>query len=314
MLFSPLRRFLAAAAVGAATVTPMIAATPANACACGCGVFDVGAESLFPEGAGDTVFVQASYMDQTQNWSGTSKAPAADNDDKRIRSDFLDVGWQHMFNRDWGVMVQVPVTDRLFNTDGGGAHVDTFRHTALGDIKVMGVYSGFSPDMSSGLIFGVKLPSGDWKYQGFDRDVEIGSGSTDLLLGGYHQDKFDKNGKFGWFAQVMWQKPLAWQGGYRPGAEADGAAGIYAEGWTFGNGLRLSPVAQVIGSTREHDSGPAADPLNSGYDRLMVSPGLEFNAKTWRLYGDVELPVWQRVNGNQLVAPALMKVTLSRSF
>ena len=74
----------------------------------------------------------------------------------------------------------------------------------------MGVYSGFSKDMSTGLIFGVKLPTGDWKYSGFDRDVEIGSGTTDLLLGGYHQDKLDKNGQFGWFAQVMWQKP--WPG------------------------------------------------------------------------------------------------------
>ena len=82
----------------------------------------------------------------------------------------------------------------------------------------------------------------------------------------------------------------------------------------MGNGLRLSPVAQVIGSTREHDTGPAADPLDSGYDRVMISPGLELNTKRWRLYGDVELPVYQRVNGNQLVAPALMKLTFSRSF
>jgi hypothetical protein len=253
-------------------------------------------------------------MDQSQNWSGDSKAPGQNNDDKRLRSDFLDLGWQHMVNRDWGVMVQLPVTDRLFRTDVGGGHVDTFQHTALGDVKLMGVYTGFSPDMSTGLIFGVKLPTGDRKYRGFDHDTEIGSGSTDLLLGGYHQDKFDKNGQYGWFAQVMWQKPLAWQGGYRPGAEADAAAGVYYEGWSFGNGLRLSPVAQVIASTRARDAGPAADPPDSGYDRVLLSPGLELNAKRWRLYGDVELPVYQRVNGNQLVAPALMKITFSRSF
>ena len=39
--------------------------------------------------------------------------------------------------------------------------------------------------MSTGLIFGVKLPTGDWKFAGFDRDTEIGSGSTDVLVGGY---------------------------------------------------------------------------------------------------------------------------------
>jgi hypothetical protein len=310
---SRLRHLLSAAAIAAVSLTPFLISTPANACGCGCGLVDVRTANLLPEGAGDTVFVQSSYMDQVQNWSGDSKAPGADNDDKRIRSDFAQVGWQHMFNRDWGVMIDVPVTDRLFETNTG-SKVQTFHHTALGDVKITGVYSGFSADMSTGLIFGVKLPTGDWKYSGFDRDVEIGSGSTDLIVGGYHQGKFGKTGQVGWYAQVAYQTPIAIQAGYRPGGEVDGAAGVYGEGWSFDNGLRLSPIAQVIASSRTHDSGPAADPANSGYQRVMISPGLELNAKTWRLYGDVELPVWQRVNGNQLVAPALMKLTFSRSF
>ncbi len=40
--------------------------------------------------------------------------------------------------------------------------------------------------MSSGLSLGVKLPTGDWTYPNFDRDTSIGTGTTDLLLGGYH--------------------------------------------------------------------------------------------------------------------------------
>ena len=307
------RRSLLAAALAAASLATMLSASPANACACGCGVFDVGTANLLPEGAGDTVYGQASYMDQVQNWSGDSKAPAADNDDKRIRSDFLQVGWQHMFNRDWGVMIDAPVTDRLFETNTGTS-VQTFRHTALGDVRITGVYSGFSQDMSTGLIFGVKLPTGDFRFAGFDRDVEIGSGSTDVIVGGYHQGKFGKTGQAGWYVQANWQTPIAIQGGYRPGAEVDAAAGVYWEGWSFDHGFRLSPIAQVIASSRNHDSGPAADPANSGYQRVMFSPGLELNAKTWRLYGDVEIPAWQRVNGNQLVAPVLMKLTFSRSF
>src|SRR5262249_38529548 len=159
----------------------------------------------------------------------------------------------HMVNRNWGVMVDAPIADRLFRTDTG-AGVQTFRHTALGDVKITGVYSGFSQDMSTGLIFGVKLPTGDWKYSGFDRDVAIGSGSTDVIVGGYHQDKFGKTGQVGWYAQVMMQAPVAIQRGYRPGVETDAAAGVYWEGWSFDNGLRLSPVAQVIASSRNHDS------------------------------------------------------------
>jgi hypothetical protein len=73
-------------------------------------------------------------------------------------------------------------------------------------------------------------------------------------------------------------------------------------------------VIQLIGSARAKDSGPEADPPNSGYERVLAAPGLEFHAKSFTLYGDVELPAFQRVNGNQLVAPALFKVTLSKSF
>ena len=67
----------------------------------------------------------------------------------------------------------------------------------------------------------------------------------------------------------------------------------------------------------EVDLGAAAveaDPDNSGYGRLLLSPGLQLNAGNWKIYGDVEFPVYQAVNGNQLVAPALMKLTVSRSF
>ncbi len=285
----------------------------ANACACGCGVFDVGTASLFPDGKGETFFAEDDYMNQTQNQSGTQKAPGSDNDDKRITSNFTNLGWQHMFSRDWGLMVEVPVTRRTVVTDTG-AGISAFHHTAMGDVKITGVYSGLSQDMSTGVIFGAKLPTGDWKYKGFDRDTSIGSGSTDILLGGYHLGHLGKDAKFGYFVQAMYQAPMATQGGYRPGRELNAAAGVYAQGWTFDNGMKLTPIAQVIGSTRSRDSGPEADPPNSGYDRVMVSPGLEFDAKTFKVYGDVELPVWQRVNGNQLVAPQYFKLTVSRSF
>ena len=41
------------------------------------------------------------------------------------------------------------------------------------------MYTGFSKDMSKGLIFGVKLPTGDYTAANFDRDTQIGTGSTD---------------------------------------------------------------------------------------------------------------------------------------
>jgi hypothetical protein len=37
-------------------------------------------------------------------------------------------------------------------------------------------------------------------------------------------------------------------------------------------------------------------------------------AKAWKVYGDVEFPVYQRVNGNELIAPVQFKLIVSRSF
>ena len=293
----------------------LILPAQALACACGCDVFDVGTSALFPSGHGQgSMFVEDDYMDQNRNWSGDKSAPAANNDDKEIRSDFLVLGGQYMFHCGFGVMLEAPVTNRLFRTDDG-AGVGSFNHTALGDIRLMGVYSGFSKSMTSGIIFGVKLPTGDFRYSGFDRDTEIGSGSTDLLLGGYHFGQLDKLGDWTYYGQVLLQAPMAYQGGYRPGTDVNGAFGAYYRGLTFGgNRFKLSPIAQFIVSTRTRDAGPAADPQGSGYQRLLIAPGLQLDTPQFRLYGDVEFAAWQHVNGNQLVAPALFKLIASKSF
>lgn len=285
----------------------------AQACACGCGVFGVGTASLFPNGSGDTVFAEDDFMDQNTNFSGTSKAPVFDNGDRRIVTNFTNFGWQHMLNRSWGVLAELPYDERAYTPEQPGARSPTFHHAAFGDLKLMGMYTGFSPDMSTGVVFGLKLPTGDWRYSHFDRDTELGTGSTDLLIGGYQLGSFGKV-PFGWFVQATWDKPVAEQGGYTPGSEVDAAAGAYYQGWTLARDVTLTPIVELIGSSRIRDRGPEADPDNSGYDRVLAAPALELAVKNWRLYGDVELPVYQRVNGNQLVAPSLFKLVLSRNF
>ena len=51
----------------------------------------------------------------------------------------------------------------------------------------MAMYTGFFKDMSTGLMFGLKLPTGTSTLRGIDRDTQVGTGSTDLMLGGYHR-------------------------------------------------------------------------------------------------------------------------------
>jgi hypothetical protein len=300
------------------TLTGLSALIPglAMACACGCGVFDVGSGSLFQTNPGGVTYVEYNYMNQNQNWSGDGKAPAADNSDKQIESSFITLGGQYMFDRSWGVMAEIPFVSRFFRTENdAGTGVQSFNHNAFGDLRVMGVYSGFSSDMSTGLIFGAKLPTGDWKYPGFDRDTETGSGSTDVLVGGYHFGAITRDEQWTYFTRVMADLPVATQGGYVPGDEVDAAVGAAYNGLSLANGkIKIAPSLQLIGSLRGRDSGPEASPEGSGYSRLLVSPGVEIDAGHWKLYGDVELPVAQHINDNQLVAPALFKVIVSRSF
>ena len=115
---------------------------------------------------------------------------------------------------------------------------------------ITGVYSGFSQDMSTGLIFGVNLPTGDFRFAGFDRDVEIGSGSTDVIVGGYHQGKFGKTGQAGWYCSgKTGKRRLRFRGGlstWRRGRAP--RRGVYWEGWSFDNGFAFRLIAQVIAS------------------------------------------------------------------
>ena len=88
------------------------------ACACGCGVFEVGTPSLIPNGAGGTVWFEYDFMNQYINWRNSEPASAGANADKEIRTNFLTAGAQYMFNRSWGVMVTVPYWIRSFRTEG----------------------------------------------------------------------------------------------------------------------------------------------------------------------------------------------------
>lgn len=298
----------------AAFITLILAPSLALACACGCSVFGVGAGSILPTDTGGTAWVEYDFMNQNHNWSGTKSAPAADNSDKQIRTDFYTVGGQYMFKCGWGVMVEVPVWNRRFRTDDGSG-VQSFHTQSLGDVRLMGVYSGFSKDMSTGLILGLKLATGDFKADGFDRDTQVGTGSTDAIIGGYKVGSLAKDDSWTYFAKALWEVPFATQGGYKPGQTFDAAAGVSHHTMSLDDRRpRFTSSLQLILSERANDTGPASNPGDSGYNRLMISPGLEMDTAHWRLYGDVEVPIYQDVKGNQLVAPVLVKLVAGRSF
>ena len=285
------------------------------ACACGCGIFDVGTASMFPTQEGGMVWAEYDFTDQNRNWSGTSSAPAGDNSDKRIRTSFINVGAEYQFNRSWGVIVEVPYWERLFKTlDDDGVTVDSFTHGALGDIRLKGVYNGFSADLSTGITFGVKLPTGDSNYANFDPDTEISTGSTDSLIGAYHLGNITADNQWRYFTQVQWDQPLSHKSDYRPGNEIIATAGAYYEGWNVSSTVKIAPVLQVSASYRGHDGGSLGHPDQSGYTRVIVNPGVEASIGHVSVFFDVGLPVYVNVTGDQLVASQLYRLNVAYHF
>jgi len=271
---------------------------------------------MFPSGAGGMACIQYAYQDQNRNWSGTSQAPAANNDDKEIRTDFVTFGLQYMFNRQWGVQAELPYDFRYFKTLDDAGDVVSRRWNQLGDIRLEGIYTGFFEDLSAGVTLGAKLPTGSHTFDAdvVDRDTQIGTGSTDVLLGGFYRGRLTRDNQWDWFAQLQLDVPALIQDAYRPGLELDTAAGIDYQGFSLGR-VRIAPVAQVIFSERTSDSGAnAASPVASGYQRIMLSPGVEFHVHPVKIYADAEFPVYQNFTGSQLAAPVLFKVSLGFMF
>jgi len=316
--------------------------TQAQACACGCSVFDVGGGLLPEEGDhGGRLFTEWWHLNQDQNWIGSSRAPASANTDKRLTTDWLTVGLQYMFNRDWGFVVRAPYALRTFVTqDSASTAISRFYDSSVGEVEIMGMYTGFAKDLSTGLVFGLKLPSGNYTAPGFDRDNQIGSGSTDLIIGGFHRGLLTGDNAWQYFTQIRALVPFQYRSSidpdtgineiYKPGYQIDGAAGIvYNNGYNILGFDKIAPLLQIIGSHRVHDSGAAADPLNTGFDRLMISPGIEFtkvldeaNKKVLKVYFDIEVPFYYRVNAGvndagsqgQLIAPFMTKMVMSYNF
>ena len=345
----PQRAVVTFLAALAAAFVPLLGftTTAARACACGCSVFDVGGGMLPQENDhGGRIFTEWWHSDQTQNFVGSSKAPASFNLDKKLVTDWFTLGGMYMFNRDWGVMARLPYANRNLTTDTGGfAGIDTFNAKVFGDLEVMGLYTGFFNDMSTGVMFGLKLPTGSFTAPGLDRDNQVGTGSTDLILGGFHRGMLTGDNAWQYFSQVRYQQPFMYQAAadpqgffdgnpglvqtYKPGYQVDGAAGILYNNLYNVAGLdKITPMFQVIASHRDHDQGTGADPFNSGFDRLMVAPGVEFtkvldeaNNRVLKFYVDVEITTYYRANAannagteGQLLAPWMLKMVTSYNF
>ena len=307
------------------------------ACGCGCGTYNVGTSYNFPNGPGGMVWTEYDYIGQSQNWHGLGPAGAESNPHKLIQTSWLQGGMQYFFNDKWGASLVVPSANRIVRAetengmevkqgapaaDGEEAapaqtpskpSIATKQWWSMGDIRLNGYYTGFSPDMSTGVNLGMKFATGNWTVPDIDRDNQIGTGSTDILCGFFHRHRITADEKWSWFVNAQLDAPVITQGGYTPGLQVNTTTGIYYTGLKLG-GVKVRPLGQVLFVNKASDSGAAADPQNTGYQQVSLSPGIEFDFKKVRVYADAEMPVMNNVVGNQLIAPCTVKVVASYLF
>ena len=255
------------------------------------------------------------YINQDQPMAGSDKVAVGqiprDHDEvKTINRNYLATA-DYTINDQWGVAATVPWVDRYhvhLDNETGEPVPEQWNFSRLGDIRVTGRYQRRSENLEHaslsyyGLNFGLKLPTGKWDLVNADgeeaeRSLQPGTGTTDALLGAYYSQLLGHSNS-SWFVQALWQAPLNSRDDYRPGQRLSFDLGYRYEA-SEGVGLMIQLNALFKG----RDSGAQADAEDSGGRFLFVSPGISIAlSKKVQLYGFVQLPVYQYVNGVQLTA------------
>ena len=293
---------------------------------------------------GFTADVSVDYLNQDKQRYGTSSASTS-----LINSQFNSGQEVEAFTKtstitasliytadNWGVSAAIPYVTRnhgTYGNNGTGATtydanpILTSSNSGIGDIRIVGRYSGFSTDHSSGIIGGIKLPTGSTSGTFSDGSVldaglQIGSGSTDIILGGYTTGAFDT---YGWFVQGTMQHAVATKtlngAEYRPGDAYSVNAGIrYA---VFG--AKVSPMLQLNIIKRQADTdnntgvNVPTDPVSgvpvSGGTLAYLAPGVTVRVGGGAsVYGFVQIPIYQNVNSLQLTPSYTLSMGVRQSF
>lgn len=178
----------------------------------------------------------------------------------------------------------------------------------MGDARVLGRYQLMSENPQAqqpsfyGVNFGLKLPTGDKNVRNAagsraERTLQQGTGTTDLVLGAFYSRLMPASDA-SWFAQLLWQAPLDTSEGYRPGRRV-----MLDAGYRYEATDRIGLMLQLNTLWRGRDAGAQAEPEDTGGVFVRLSPGASYAiSKGMQVYGFVQQPLYQYVNGVQLAA------------
>jgi hypothetical protein len=225
------------------------------------------------------------------------------------------------FDADWSLALRLPLVrrdhlhDLIDEATGLPSTPEQWRFTRLGDVQAIMRRQWQVADGSAAyaLFGGLKLPTGSIKIVNADgsraeRALQPGTGTTDVVLGVAGRRALGVSDAM--FGQASLTQALNSREQFKPGQRIELAAG-----WSHAYSAGLGAVLQLNLRHRAHDSGDESEPENSGSTTLDISPGVTLAAgPSSTLYAYLQLPVYQRVRGIQLVPRSALAVGWTRDF
>ena len=257
------------------------------------------------------------FIDLDQPRTGThdvdvGEVPRHHDEVRTINRNFIGT-YDYTIDQNWGLAVTVPVVSRShehIHNHMGEALDDQWDFTKLGDARIIGRYR-FTSSPNAGVQFGLKVPTGDYKVANdegevAERSLQPGSGTTDAIVGVF----YNGIGKTQWFADVMAIAPLAERAEYQPGTRVGADIGL-----SLPVSGRVAVLLQLNTLWKDRDRGNEAEPEDTGGTFVHVSPGISLSlGEKTNVYGFVQIPLYQRVNGVQLIADWSVAAGVSRRF
>ena len=266
--------------------------------------------------------------------SGSHKIAADTSADEvenlRTINKMVALNLDYTYDENWGVMLHLPFISRDHEHNLGpyvgnaSAGYESFHASAWGDAKVAGNYRWSLTEAEHsevGVKFGLKLNTGKKDFAFAQTGVvpnettlQPGNGSTDLILGTFwHQA--NKGSDWSWFAQGTLQNSIRSSATFRPGKQ------LNLDGGTrYAFNSKLSGLLQLNVQWNDKDSGISAaltptGTASSGGRSLAITPGLSYAmTPVAQIYGLIQVPIYQYVNGEQLTARSSFFVGLSHRF
>lgn len=209
---------------------------------------------------------------------------------------------------DWSWSLRIPVVrrdhahDLIDDTTRLPSTNERWRFTKLGDVQLLARRQFVADDAATAyaVFGGWKFPTGSTTITNADgtraeRALQPGSGTTDGVLGLALRRAL--GGADALIGQASVVAALNEHEAFRPGQRIETSLG-----WSHAFSERLGTIVQANVLSRTRDRGAEAEPDNSGSTMLNLSPGVTLgigHAST--LYAYVQVPLYQRVNGIQLV-------------